>query len=297
MRLRRSGRPLYARLDYASAFGFEAVDIEAWGTGALLRPIPGGGLKDVLGCYPLAAIAGDAELEDGLEALRATGAVAVTLVPDPVGGPAPEVLARAFEICRPFKTHYLIDPGQPARLSASHRRWVRKAQGDCRIEAQPLAQVLAPWTRLYAGLVRRHGIGGLQDFPPSYFAALAAAPEVTALVASHDGEPVAMSLWVEEPDVAYYHLGASSELGYRLHAAYGLMAAALEMFGAGRILHLGGAAGLADDPGDGLAQFKRGFSNRRLTAYLCGARLDPARYAALAGGRSDADYFPAYRRP
>jgi hypothetical protein len=104
-----------------------------------------------------------------------------------------------------------------------------------------------------------------------------------------------MTIWCEHAGVAVSHLTAANTLGYANGANYALNAAAIAHFGGAAMVDLGGGAGLVDDPDDGLAQFKRGFANAEAVAYLCGAVLDPARYAALAAGGPAPGFFPAYR--
>jgi len=293
-----SPRPLYASVEYTRAFGFPIVDLPEWETAVLQRSIPATELKDALGCYPLCMIGQEANLQGGLERLRAAQLVSVSLVPDPLSSPSRETLAAAFPVCRPFKTHYLIDRAAGgAQLPATHRRWMRKALRECEVSAVRLRNSLGDWDRLYRGAVERHAITGLQKFSPNYFAALAELQGVEALAASLDREIVAMALWVQGHDVVYYHLGASDRRGYETRAMYGIFAAAQEHFSSARILHLGGAAGIAPNEDDGLARFKRGFANRAVEAYFCGACLDPAQYSALSKGRDDAAFFPAYRQP
>ena len=55
---------------------------------------------------------------------------------------------------------------------------------------------------------------------------------------------VGLHLWYVQGDVAYGHLGATSQLGYELMASYALYAFAIEQLRAEvRWLALGGAAG------------------------------------------------------
>ena len=292
-------RPLYASKAYAEAFGWPILDLVEWQTAVLKRPIHSTPWEDALGCYPLGLIHRDADLAGGLERLRAAGMVSVSLVVDPVTGPGPEILSRAFSICRPFKTHYLIDGAAgPARFSATHRRWIRKALRACEVTPVRLRDSLGEWERLYRNTVERHAIAGLQNFSPAYFAALADMPEVEAFCARAEGEIVAMALWVRSLEVTYYHLGASDARGYEVQAMYGIFAAAHEHFATTKVMHLGGAAGVTPNEDDGLARFKRGFANREVEAYFCGACLDPARYAALTkDGAASNSFFPAYRKP
>jgi hypothetical protein len=293
----------YADPHYAEAFrGLgEAVLVPPWRTSILRRPIPhhavsGGSAHDAMGLYPLTALAAEADLAGGLAWLRDAGDVSVVLVPDPLTAPPPDALARAFAICRPFKTHYVIDRSAgPVQPSKHHRYEIRRAQRACRVEIVPLAAWLTDWQRLYAQLAERHAIGGVAGFSPDYFRALAGWDALTAFAAFADDRPVAMALWVQRGPIAYYHLAAADEDGYRLGAAYALLAAAIEHFAAAALLHLGAGAGRDDDADAGLSRFKRGFANRTVTAHLCGAVLDADRYAALAGARDAAAFFPAYR--
>ena len=158
-----------------------------------------------------------------------------------------------------------------------------------------LADCLDAWGELYAGLVDRRAIRGAADFTPAYFAKLAQAPELVALAAFVDDQPVGMTLWFEHAAVAYNHLTASNAAGYANGANFALYGAAIDHFAGAAVMNLGGGAGFADDPEDGLAAFKRGFANAETKALLCGAILDRTRYSALAAGRPDAGFFPAYR--
>jgi hypothetical protein len=289
-------RPLYATAAYAQAFGGQIIDVPEWRTALLRRAIADTGLEDARGCYPLSLIEPEADLMAGLQRLRTAKLVSVSLVPDPITGPGRQNLASAFPICRPFKTHYVIDrASESVRLPRTHLRWIRKALRECDIRIVPFSASLGDWIRLYGFAIERHAISGLQKFSPEYFNALAQLPGLSAIAAFAGREIVAMALWVQNAEVVYYHLGASDHRGYESRAMYGIFATAQEHFSSARLFHLGGAAGLTRDENDGLARFKRGFANREVEAYFCGAVLDPERYAALSAGREQAAFFPAYR--
>lgn len=298
---RRAGnptRPLYATTGYAAAFGLGSIDVEEWQTALLTRPIPLTNWFDAIGCYPLTVFGQKPDLKAGLEKLRAAGLVSVALVPDPLTSPSPEVLADAFEICRPFKTHFLIDRDTgPVRFTKNHRWSVRKSLQHCRFEQIDLREHLDLWQELYQHTVARHGVTGIQDFAPSYFRELAGMPEVTALAARHEGDIVAIILWVRSGEIVYAHLEGGSPEALQTQATYGLIDAANDHFADCRIIHLGGAAGVEAEAGVGLAHFKRGFANREVTAYFCGSCLHGDRYAALAGDQPQTSFFPAYRKP
>lgn len=284
----------YADPAYAAALAFAGrpVAVEAWATSVLVRPIAGGG-EDALGLYPRSVIAPDADLRGGLETLAARGLVSVVLVSDPLAGPASDRLAAAFEVCRPFKTHQLIERAKGYAPGKHHRYEIRRAQSRCRVEAVALADRLADWRGLYGQLTERHAIAGMAAFSDDYFEALAAWPVFQTFAAFIGEEVVSMAIWVEAGGVAYNHLGASSAAGYTNGAAYALYDAAVAHFHAAEVLDLGAGAGLTDDPTDGLARFKRGFANAEVVAHLCGAVLAAERYASL--GDRGAGYFPAYR--
>ncbi len=291
-------RPLFATVAYAEAFGLGAIDLPEWQTALLNRSIAGTEWFDALGCYPLTVFGQRADLVGGLERLRETGLVSVALVPDPLTSPPAEFLSAAFEICRPFKTHYLIDrEAGPVHFAKNHRWSVRQAQKRCSFEQIDLAEYFEVWLALRRHTVARHQATGIHNFAPAYFRALAEMPAVTALAARHEGEIVAIILWVRQGDIVYAHLEGGSPAAYRTYATYGLIAAANEHFADCRVIHLGGAAGLDATAGKGLAHFKRGFANREVTAYFCGSCLDAARYATLIGDQPHATFFPAYRKP
>ncbi|HWF76640.1 MAG TPA: GNAT family N-acetyltransferase [Caulobacteraceae bacterium] len=294
-----AGRHPYGAEAYAEAIaasqGWTARDVAAWGTGVTIRPA-GPNAWDAAGPYPRTPLAADADLGAGLDQLRAAGLVSVVLVPDPLASPLQSALAAAFEVCRPFKTHLLIDRGKGYAPSKHHRDEIRRAQRRCRVEVVPLAERLTDWRALYGALVERRGVAGVAAFPDPYFPVLARSPAFVAFAAFVGDEIAAMTIWFEHAGVAVYHLAAASELGYANGAAYALNDAAIAHFGAAGIVDLGGGAGLADDPGDGLFRFKQGFANARTIAHLCGAVLDPAAYARLCSKRaSRTSFFPAYR--
>lgn len=273
------------------------LPVAPWGTSVLQRPIPGTGRHDAAGFYPLASIAPDADLPAGLDALRAEGVVSVTGVRDPFDAPPLDRFAAAFDLCRPFKTHFVIDRALgPPRYSTHHEAEVRRAHPRCTVAAVHFADHLDDWQRLYAGLVTRHQITGTARFSPEHFARLAALDTLTAFAASADGRVVGMALWLRGRDVAYNHLGAGDAEGHRRAAGYALYDAAIRHFAGCRILDLGGNAGPADAD-DGLSRFKRGFANTTATAHLFGAILDRPAYMALCAGKSETAYFPAYRAP
>jgi hypothetical protein len=288
----------YAVRDYVSAVGagqdWGVADVAAWSTCVSLRAIPGGG-QDASGPYPRTPLAADADLASGLAGLRDLGLVSAVLVPDPLVSPAPARLADAFERWTPFKTHLLIDHARGFTPTKHHRDRIRRGERRCEVRLVSLETELVSWRALYAELVLRHEIKGVAAFADPYFLVLARTPAFVTFGAYVDGALAGMTIWFEHAGVAVSHLTATNALGYANGANYAINAAAIAHFSDAAVVDLGGGAGLVDDPDDGLAQFKRGFANAETVAYLCGAVLDPARYAKLVAGRPPTAFFPAYR--
>ena len=289
----------YASVAYARVFEqmAEPLWVPAWGAYVLVRDIPDGGGRDALGMYPLAPFAAGADLEAGLRWLQAQGLVAIGLVPDPAASPPLAELQKAFGLCIPFKTHYLIDFSRPVEFTRHHQGKVRRALKDVAVETVALSQHIEAWCGLYDNLIDRHEIGGLSAFSPEAFRRLAEIDGLTTVAARADGEIVSMHLWVTDPDgrTAYSLLADTSLAGYRRSAAYVVNDASIRLLSGLACINLGGGAGLQGGE-DGLTYFKRGFSNAEVQAYFCGAILDPARYAALSGGATQPTIpFPAYR--
>jgi hypothetical protein len=287
----------YADPAHVAALGYESLDVPEWRTPILIRPLPGAPGVDGLGGYPLAAIDPSADLPGGLDRLVKVGLVSVVLVPDPLFSPPPPLLSSHFEVCRRFKSHFVLDRSRPIPpLPTGHRRNLVRARRAFEFLVMPLGEILDSWLDIYSQLVVRSAITGIATFSAAYFASLASMPALTTLVARREGRVVAATLWLRAGSTVYYHLGASSAEAYAEGASFGLFAMAIEHFATARQLHYGGGAGITGSLG-GLARFKRGFANHTVDALLCGARLDTDRYARLAAGRAEGAFFPAYRSP
>jgi hypothetical protein len=264
--------------------------------------------RDATGCYPLFSCRDWSQLGIDLKSLRSEGLISLTLVTDPLGDFRSTDLERWFHpVARPYKNHYLVDLSIPPEraVASHHRRNARRFLRHAWIEpcAWP-GEHLAVWCRLYDELVVRHGITGPARFSRTSFAHQLSVPGVVLLRAvASDGETLGMQIWYQEPDRAWHHLSAYSAEGYRHGgASYGLLWFAREFFAQRgvRWLNLGSGAGLGHDPRDGLSCFKKGWATTTRTAWLCGAVLDPQRYADMVlrrPGPPPGNYFPAYRAP
>lgn len=290
----------YGRRAYVESLAGDRDAVEPlWDGHVLLRPVVGIDRVDAASAYPMGGFAAGTEIGDGLDALRARGAICLSVVADPLNSPAPEALAAQADHHKRLKTHYVLDRGLgPFQPSKHHRYEIRRAHKRVAVDRVILADVMADWTRLYDHLADRHGIDPAAQLGPRHFDALAVDPQAVVFAARLESEVVALSIWLSDGDVAHNHLGASSEVGYAAGASYALYSAAIEHLSGCRRLDLGGMPGLVDDPAHGLARFKRGFANTERATWLSGFILDPEAYSAAtvgAGVDPATAYFPAFR--
>lgn len=308
MPTRATGTPAgYSSAEYAAALAENGRlqslrHCRGW---ALPRDIGGGTHQDATGCYPLFSCERWAGLEEDLRELAAERLVSLSLVTDPFGAYDVELLHRCFpDRCIAFKQHFVTDLQRPtvSFLSAHHRRNVVRAARvvDVEICERP-TDLLDDWVDLYEQLVRRHDIRGAAAFSRASLERQLHVPGLVMVRASRGGTTAGITLWYEQGDVAYYHLGAYSAVGYAHGAAYGIFAVALEHFRSRvRWLALGAQPGVGAGGEHGLSRFKRGWSTGTRTAYFCGRILDHAAYAALSAihgtAANGSAFFPAYRR-
>jgi hypothetical protein len=288
--------PLYA--SSLSEFG-QPLKLPRCGGSLLRRQIPGADATDATGCYPLFACRDWSRLGEDVERLE--GLVSIVLVTDPFGDFEREDLEHHFDEVRFFKPHFVIDLTEPVERVASrhHRYYARRALRELEIERQPRpADLLDEWTALYGVLVERKGLRSIQAFSRDAFAIQLNLPGTVLLVARLDGRLVGADWYYVDGPVAYGHLAAFTPEGYRVNASYALQWRAIEILSelGVRWLDIGGAPGVAEQPDDGLRQFKKGWSTRTLPTYLATRALDRGRYDELSRGAGAANgYFPAYR--
>ena len=149
-----------ARLSYSHAQ--YAQSLTSFGSPRLLpscggwvceRPVPGpSGRRDAVGSYPLFSCRDWNGLPADLDDLRRDGLVSVVLVADPLSRPPVDKLPRYFDgVCRPWKTHHLVDldrGGEPG--TTHHRRNARRFLRHATVEVcgDPSAH-LDTWCDLY----------------------------------------------------------------------------------------------------------------------------------------------------
>jgi hypothetical protein len=288
--------PAYTRA--LSEFG-EPIELSRSGGWLLRRRIGETNSYDAMGAYPLFSCQNWSELAADLDALK-SDLVSVALVPDPFGRYDEALLRSSFDRVVQFKSHFVINLEQAEQIGSSHHRYyARRALRDLRVDVCPRPQdILQDWVLLYDNLIRRHDLKGIKTFSPKSFAQQFDVPGLILFKASTSkGESVGAHLWYVQGDVAYSHLAAVNELGYKFSCAYAIYDAAIEYFkGRVRWMDLGAGAGSSDKK-DGLTKFKEGWANDKRSAYFCGRILDAERYRELVHrANAEADtYFPAYR--
>jgi hypothetical protein len=295
----------YANSRYARALAeFGTPRLLPRSRGWLLeRSIPATPYRDAMGCYPLFTCADWSQLEVDLNELH--DLVSVALVADPFGNHDLELLRRCFpDRVIPFKEHLVTNLAQSPEsfVDAQHRRKARRALERLTVErCDDPTRFVDDWNKLYANLIQRHTIHGLAAFSATSFRKQMVVPGLSMFRASDGDETVGITLWYADRGVAYYHLGAYSEAGYKLEASFAIFWYVLDYFARREVqwLDLGAGAGLSsDEKTDGLTRFKRGWANDTRSAYFCGRIFDRARYEEAMKIRhvTESEYFPAYRK-
>lgn len=277
----------------------------------LKRAIPGTNHHDARGCYPLLVCSNWSGLAADLDSVGEE-LVSLVAVVDPLGEHDEAYLRRCFpDLVRPYKEHFVADLRQPreSAVSGHHQRYVRKALRRMVVERCPDPMLFAAeWAAMYEAFIVRHQMTGYAAFSKEALICQLRVPGLVMFRAIQTNI-VGFHLWYVQNDVAYAHLAAYTDLGYRLGAAYALFGTAFEHFGAlgMRWVLLGATPDVAapklrtpspEASMTGLADFKRGWATGSRTAYLCGRVFARELYQELsrANGAADANYFPAYRK-
>ncbi|MFK8049351.1 MAG: GNAT family N-acetyltransferase [Halioglobus sp.] len=294
--------PGYACSAYAESWGEFGIPRHfAKSNGWVLeRSIPDSTARDAMGCYPIFSCGDWSKLHSDIEDLG-DELVSLSMIADPFGDYDIAHLRECFpDLLVPYKQHYVIDMHRPIDeiVSRHHRRAAGKAQKKIQSEVCPdPASFLDEWIELHENLVAKHDITGMRAFSRSSFKKQLNTPGLVLLKAKCEKETVGAQLWFQHENVAFGHVLAFSELGYKLGATYALYWFALNYFSDKvKWCDIGGVAGHKESARDGLGQFKDGWSTGRKTAYLCGRILNRSRYQELEKRvNASTDFFPAYR--
>lgn len=293
----------YANSGYAESlveFGTPKIlpRCQGW---VLERSTPNLPYQDAIGCYPLFSCRDWSKLREDIDNLG-DDLVSLSMVPDPFGEYDVAYLRECFkDVVVPFKKHFIVDMSRPINetISRHHRRYACKAQKHIQTDVcEEPEKFLEEWLELHQNLVAKHDIKGIRAFSRQAFKRHLSIPGIVVLRAKHKETVVGGQLWFVQNGVAYGHVLAFNELGYKLGAPYALYWFALNYFSDKvRWCNLAGVAGERDSGSEGLNWFKEGWSTGKQTAYFCGRILHRERYMELvmAGNRPLAEFFPAYR--
>jgi hypothetical protein len=282
----------YASAAYLQALGQTPLPFGATGGHLVQRAIGDTGLTDLAGAYPLFTCPDWSALAQAVADLP-QGPVSLTLVADPFASETANLDA-IFPICRKLHDHWIIDLTQPLTPSKHHRHKLRHAR-PTRIEGAPADPALGPaWAGLYAHLIAKKSIRDARAFSASSLAAQLAVPGAH-LVTAWEGESLlGADLYYLDRGRAFAHLSAYAPEGYDRSVSFPMLAAAVDYFRPLAVaIDLGGAP--SGPAGQGMAQFKAGWTRLTRPSHLCGKVLDPAAYARLASSADLEGYFPAYR--
>jgi Acetyltransferase (GNAT) domain/Helix-turn-helix domain len=274
---RRAVPHLFCSEPYSRALeepGVRPLYVEDWDAYVLVRE-GREGARPATGVRPLEALDPNCDVRAGLDALQRAGIATISLMTDPMWCPELSVLREAFDSCRAFRKHYLVDRGTEVSFRKRHRNRINQARRVGEVREISLAEHLERWLELYQLNVASRQIP--QPFSRMYFERLACLAALRTIAVCVANEIVNMTLWFRHEDTFYFHDGASSVTGFQMSAAYAAFAHVIEEVADCRYVLLGGSAGFRDDRLDGLAVFKRGFSNASAVSYLCSASLNKMR--------------------
>ncbi|WGW06057.1 GNAT family N-acetyltransferase [Tropicibacter oceani] len=275
--------------------------LPASGLQLLERPIAGDSF-DYIGPYPYVMCSDWGALAQDLPGLARPGAVSLAFVADPFQTQAVRAATRGWDLCRPFKTHHVIDlrrdwrHERPRTMRRLTRRALETHVMETVADALPLA---AQFWQMYQTTRARHDVRGIQGLSALVIERQLALPGGLVITARDDAGLAGGILSFCHGETASLHLMFLSPRAHAQNTSHALIYTTLEALEARGLRHanLGGVAGNSDDAAGGLARFKMGWANETRSALLCGKVLDARRYRALCAGVSPGGYFPAYRAP
>lgn len=267
----------------------------------LERKIPGSKYIDAMGLYPFFSCRDWSMVPQDLQNFGKRY-ISVSLVTDPFATVSLEFLEQYFDIVRPFKTHYVTHFNQPIQniVRKSSRQDAYKAleMMDVEICHQPI-KYLNEWVSLYENIIEKHNVDAINKFSVRSFKFQLEIPGLVMFLGRRGTEIVGAVLYLMHDSVCYGHLAAFTSDGYKIKAFNGILWKALDYMNQRGIQYLshGGSAGTHEKSDDGLAMFKRGWSNEKRQVYFCGKIYDIENYENICINKKveQTDYFPAYR--
>ena len=268
----------------------------------LKRKIPDFDYFDGMGIYPLFFCENWNNLSEDLKEIE-NDLVCFTMVTDPFGKFNKSILKEEFnDVFFPFKEHFVIDLSKPLEqiISIHHRRNIKKALKKVIVErCESPVTVSKEWVKLYENLINIHHIKGIPAFSKSALVKQLGVPGVIVFRGIYNDKTVGMLIWYVNNQIGYYHLGASSMLGYSLKASFALFWESINYFSSKGLewINLGAGAGSDCNGTAGLTRFKKGWSSEIKIAFFCGKIFCKRRYheISIKNGYNSEKYFPSYR--
>ncbi|NRD48375.1 GNAT family N-acetyltransferase [Corallococcus exiguus] len=193
---------------------------------------------------------------------------------------------------------FFVEPDRPLTPREMHRRHMRRNVRLGFVSTVRAARNASPEERagfreVYRQTMVRDQACRRYFFSDAYFEELFASPEAwLATTRAPDGTVASAALVVRSDGLLHYYLGGTADAHLARSPAKNVFGEMIDLcLQLGLPLHLGG--GLS--PGDGLEDFKRGFSNASGHIHTHEIVCDAAVYATLAEGHAASDFFPAYR--
>jgi len=289
--------PLYAESFSEIGTPFYLPKSKGW---LIKRKIPGTEYYDAMGPYPLLFCENWEYLIEDINALK-NDLVAVSFVIGPLEKLPLEHLEDNLDFFHKYRNHFLLDTAQPVEksISAGRRKTALKALHTVDVEFEIAPDInLDEWCCLYKNLIKTHNISGIREFSRNSFSKQIAIPSTYYFRAVKGEEVVGGALFYLQNNSAYYHLAASTEKGYELHAAYAVVWSAINVLSYKiRWIELQGGTSRNSEDSDGLSEFKRGWSNFEKKSYFCGKILNPQIYDFITNNKKiqTTQWFPAYR--
>lgn len=190
------------------------------------------------------------------------------------------------------------DPARPRHLRSRFAEQIRRNERNgLAVEAlaNPVPEAVESFHAAYIETMRRAEAAERYLYPPEYFATILAFERSWLLTGrTSSGELAAGAVAAVSDGLLHYYLGGTADAHLSESPFKNVVEAMIELSGELDVsLNLGGSV----RPGDGLENFKRGFSNAERPFVTQEIVCDPDAYAGLTGERDAGDFFPAYRAP
>ncbi|WP_224250208.1 GNAT family N-acetyltransferase [Hyalangium gracile] len=261
----------------------------------IVRPIPGTPYRDAVSPYGYPGGVMDRLREVPKHAVDWKGTELVSIfVRDRIMGP------RCFAEGTERNEVFFIDSRRPITFRETHRRHLRRNfrlgfVNTCRPVLEASLEERECFKELYRQTMVRDEASSRYFFSDAYFESLLCSPAAwLAMTRAPEGHIASAAIGVASDGVLHYYLGGTANADLARSPAKNVFVALTELSSQlGLPLNLGGGI----QPGDGLEDFKRGFSNASFRLRTHEIICEPAVYSRLAETHTADNYFPAYRVP